>query len=148
MPWKGRSQSACTWQTSVQVWEGVGLGILKNTLKGNEITSFSYLPPYIYFPLRPEHSSVLWAHVWPEAPETSPLPANLASSRCAFNMKVTLRWDLLWGLDPASDSRQNALSSFQGCVRTGEISPLFIQVNFSSATWNRSYISCLFLGLS
>lgn len=49
-----------------------------------------------------------------------------------------------------SGSCQNALPSFQGCIRTRETSPLFFQVKFSShsSLWNGSNLSHLFLGLS
>lgn len=80
-----------------------------------------------------------------------PSLAILPSSWFALNMKVTLRgWDLLWELGLAYGSCQQALSSFQGCVRTREISFLFILENFSShsSTWDGSNLSHLFLCLS
>lgn len=99
----------------------------------------------------PEDTSAFLSSGLPRGPQTSPSPAILASSWLSFKMEMTLRgWDLLWELRLVSGSCQNVLSSFQGCIRHREGSPLFIQVNFSSHSpvWNGPNLSHLFLGLS
>lgn len=139
-----------TWQVLAQVWQAVSFAIMKIIPKGNKTC---HSPIHLTFSTCPSDLSTTqpsWAQVRPEAPKASPTLAILASSLLAFNIKVTLRgWDLLWELGLASGSCQNVLSSFQGCIGTREISPILIQVNFSShsSIWNGSNLSYLSLSL-
>lgn len=134
VPWKGK-KSGCKYMTDfAHIWQEVSLDTMKNTPKGNEIVPFSYSSCHLCLPLTSGQHSALVRLRDAQRPQR---PLRRQPSWLPSDVFWIWRWweedeNFLWERGLASASCQNALSSFQRCVRTRGTPPLFIRVNLRS----------------